>query len=103
MSILELVGTSILTFLLGAVFTFFATRWTNVFLKIDSLEIGVRALLRDSMIQMHQYYKTEKIPVPQREIDNFESMYEAYKKLGGNGYVDDIRHVIVEVMEHEDT
>ena len=50
---------------------------------------------------MHKYYMTKSVPIPQREIESFESMYSAYKMLNGNGYVEDVRHDIIEVMPHE--
>ena len=98
---LEQIEMSIAMFVLGSVLTFFATRWSNTFNKIDSLEFGVQALLRDRLLQMHSYYKRKEKPIPQREIDSCEQMCAAYKRLGGNGYIEDIRHEIVEVMPHE--
>jgi hypothetical protein len=53
------------------------------------------------MTQMHRYYKDKQKAIPQQEVDSFEQMFSAYKRLGGNGYIDDIRHNIVEVMPHE--
>ena len=98
---LEQIETSIIAFLLGSVLTYFGARWSKIVRKIDSLEFGVQALLRDRMLCMRQYYLEKQKPIPQREVDSFESMYEAYKRLGGNGYVDDTRHEIVDVMPHE--
>lgn len=100
---LEQIGTEIVMFLLGSALTYISTRWSKSLKKIDALEAGVQALLRDRMIMMHKYYLEKGKPVPQREVDSFESMYEAYKLLQGNGYIDDVRHVIVEVMPHENS
>ena len=99
--IVQEMGTAIIMFLLGSALTYFFGKWSGIFQKIDALEYGVQALLRDRMIQMHKYYQVKQKPIPQREVDAFESMYEAYKRLNGNGYIDDIRHIIVEVMPHE--
>ena len=99
---IEQIGTSIVMFLLGSALTYFFGKWSKIFEKIDCLEMGVQAILRDRMLQMHKYYAIKKVPIPQREVDSFESMYEAYKKLpGANGYVDDVRHEIIDVMPHE--
>lgn len=98
---IQQIESTVLAFIIGVLLTYFSTRWSKIFKKIDALEYGVQALLRDRMIQMHKYYQVKQKPIPQREVDAFESMYEAYKRLNGNGYVDDIRHIIVEVMPHE--
>lgn len=98
---LEQIEIGVVTFVLGAVMTYFFGKWSRVFEKIDSLEFGVQSILRDRMTQMRRYYTDKKKPVPQQEVDSFIQMYEAYKRLGGNGYVDEIKHLIVEVMPHE--
>ena len=95
------IGTAIVMFLLGSVLTYFSTRWSKTLQKIDCLEFGVQSILRDRMTQMHRYYTYKNKPIPQQELDSFEQMFSAYKRLGGNGYIDDIRHNIVEVMQHE--
>lgn len=97
---LEQIETSIIAFLLGSVLTYFGARWSKILRKIDSLEYGVQALLRDRMCGMRRYYTDKQKPVPQQEVDSFEQLYEAYKKLGGNGYVDSIRDEIGR-MPHE--
>ena len=58
----EQIGTAIIMFLLGSVLTYFSTRWSRTLHKIESLEHGVQALLRDRMLQMYSYYK-EKHPL----------------------------------------
>ena len=98
---IEQIETTIVAFLLGSILTFFTGKWKKSFQKIDALEYGVQAILRDRMCQMHKYYMAKSVPIPQREIESFESMYSAYKMLNGNGYVEDVRHDIIEVMPHE--
>lgn len=98
---IEQIESTIVAFLLGSVLTFFFGRWKKSFQKIDALEFGVQAILRDRMCQMHKYYLSKRVPIPQREIESFESMYSAYKMLNGNGYVEDVRHDIIDVMPHE--
>lgn len=97
----EQIGTAIIMFLLGSTLTYFSTRWSRTLQKINCLEYGVQSLLRDRMVQMNQYYREKKKPIPQWELDSFEQMYSAYKKLGGNGYVEDVRHSVVEELKHE--
>lgn len=98
---IEQIGTSIVMFLLGSALTYFLGKWSQIFSKIDNLELGVQALLRDRMLQMHKYYAESKKPIPQREVESFESMYDAYEKNDGNSYMKDVRHVVVDVMPHE--
>lgn len=98
---LEQVEISIVMFLLGSVLTFFASRWSNIFGKIDSLEFGVRALLRNRMIQTVNYYREKKKLVPQWELASFDQMYDAGKNLGEDGYLDELKHVMHEELKHE--
>lgn len=45
---------------------------------------GMRAILRDRIIQMYNYHiKLRYIRI--HDIDNLEALYEAYRALGGNG------------------
>ena len=55
-------------------------------LKIFS---GQRCLLRSEMLRI--YYKNKGFEkIRQYEYENFVLMYAAYKKLGGNSFIDDI-------------
>ena len=87
----EQIGTAIIMFLLGSVLTYFSTRWSRTLQKIEKLEFGVQALLRDRMLQMYSYYKEKKKPVPLREFESFEAMYSAYKEVEGNSFIPDVR------------
>lgn len=98
---IEQIESQIVAFLLGGALTFFATRWSNTLKKIDSMECGIQALLRDRILQMHAYYKRKKKPIPKIEVDSVLQMYRAYKMLGGNGFLDRIEREIVEDMPHE--
>lgn len=69
------IGTGIVTFLLGSVCTYFLGKWSNIFGKIDSLEFGVRALLRNRMIQTVNYYREKQRAVPQWELANFDQLF----------------------------
>ena len=95
------IGSNIVTFLLGAALTFFLSKWTNLFHKIDSLEFGVRALLRNKMIQTVNYYREKKKLVPQWELESFDQMYDASKQLGEDGYLEALKDVMHGELEHE--
>ena len=98
---LEQIEGQIIAFLLGGALTFFAARWSKTLKKIDSMEYGIQALLRDRILQMHAYYKRKDKPIPKIEVDSAEQMYTAYKRLGGNGFLDRIEKEISEEMPHE--
>lgn len=99
---LEQIGVEIIVFLMGSAMTYIIGKWSGIFKKIDALEAGVRAILRDRMCQMHKYYMEKKKPIPQRELDSFDSMYQAYEGLtDANGYMKAVREDIFEKMPHE--
>lgn len=64
--------------------------------KIEGFEVSIlimseasQAILRDRIIQMYNYYKEkEYFPIYARE--SLEHMYIAYKKLNGNGVIDNL-------------
>ena len=97
---IQQIESTVLAFIIGVLLTYFSTRWSKIFKKIDALEYGVQALLRDRMCGMRRYYTDKQKPIPQQEVESFVQLYEAYKKLGGNGYVDAIRDEIGK-MPHE--
>lgn len=88
---IEQIESTIIAFLLGAVLTYFSTRWSKVLGKINKLEIGVQALLRDRMLQMYSYYKETGKKVPLREYESFEAMFDAYTGNEGNSFMPDVR------------
>ena len=97
---LEQVESTVIAFLLGAVLTYFSTRWSKILRKIDKLEYGVQALLRDRMLQMYSYYREKGKPVPLREVESFECMYAAYTENEGNSFMPDVRKKFME-LPHE--
>lgn len=53
----------------------------------EATQKGVKALLRDRIIQMYNYYSSKKaMPIYARE--NVQSLLAEYKALGGNGTLD---------------
>ena len=94
------IGTAIVMFLLGSVLTYFSTRWSKTLAKIDKLEHGVQALLRDRMLQMYSYYREKGKPVPMRERESFNDMFEAYTDNKGNSFMPNVRDEFME-LPHE--
>lgn len=97
---IEQIESTIVAFVLGAVLTYFTTRWSKTLKKINKMEFGVQALLRDRMLQMYSHYREEGKPVPLREVESFECMYSAYIDNEGNSFMPDVRKEFMG-LEHE--
>lgn len=50
---------------------------------------GERCLLRSEMLRIYYAY-LEKQEIRQFEFENFIKLYDAYKALGGNSFIDEI-------------
>lgn len=62
--------------------------------KIRCIIEAFRCLLRTNML--HTYYTNkESKSIRQYELQNFELNYKAYKALGGNSFIDDIRKTVI--------
>ena len=57
--------------------------------KMDALTEGVKCLLRTDMLNIY-YSRNETDQIPQYEFENFVFLYQAYKTLGGNSFIDRI-------------
>lgn len=55
--------------------------------KRKAADDGLRALLRDRIVQAYNEYFMEKKYCPIYAKENVDSMYDAYHKLGGNGTI----------------
>ena len=97
---IEQVESVIVAFFVGAILTYFSTRWSTILKKVDKLEIGVQALLRDRMLQMFSYYKEKGKKVPLRERESFECMFQAYRDNDGNSFMPDVREEFLK-LPHE--
>lgn len=63
---------------------------TPMMVKIGKVSNGTKCQLRSEML--HIYYKgAEKKVIRQYEYENFLMLYEAYKALKGNSFVDKIK------------
>ena len=60
-----------------------------VIVNIHKISNGTRCQLRSEMLRIYyRHRETEKIR--QYEFENFEMLYEAYKALKGNSFIDKI-------------
>lgn len=62
---------------------------TPVILWVSRIVEGQKCQLRTSMLSTY-YHCKERETIRQYERENFDKLYAAYKKLGGNSFVDDI-------------
>ena len=57
--------------------------------KINKIATGEKCQLRSDMLQIY-YHNREKQKIRQYEYENFVMLYEAYKALKGNSFIDKI-------------
>ena len=99
---LQEIGSNIVTFLLGAALTFFLEKGTGVFQRLGGVEFALQAILRRHMIQTINYYRERpEKSVPQWELECFDQMFDAGKRLGLDGYFDELKRVMHEELQHE--
>lgn len=60
-----------------------------VFVSIHKIKNGMKCQLRSEMLQIY-YHNREKKIIRQYEYENFVFLYEAYKALKGNSFIDKI-------------
>lgn len=60
-----------------------------VIVSISKIAKGTRCQLRSEMLRIY-YHNRERYKIRQYEYENFVMLYEAYKKLGGNSFIDKI-------------
>lgn len=58
-------------------------------ITIDKVMDGQRCLLRSEMLRIY-YHNKDRGEIRQYEYENFVLLYEAYKKLKGNSFIDKI-------------
>ena len=98
---IEQIESIVIAFFVGAILTYISTRWSTLFKRMGAVECGVRALLRDRMLQMYLHYKETKKPIPMREVETFEDMNKAYVGLDGNSFMPDVHREFIHEMPHE--
>lgn len=57
--------------------------------QMNKLAEGVKCQLRSEMLRIY-YHNREFKKIRQYEYENFVFLYEAYKSLGGNSFIDKI-------------
>lgn len=70
-----------LTALIGALAPFF--------MRLNKIGEGQKCQLRSEMLKIY-YHNREKEVIRQYEYENFVMLYEAYKALKGNSFIDKI-------------
>lgn len=60
-----------------------------VIVSVQKIASGTRCQLRSEMLQIY-YHNREKRVIRQYEYENFVMLYEAYKALKGNSFIDKI-------------
>lgn len=63
--------------------------FTPILLAVRKVSNGQRCLLRSDMLSIY-YHNREKKVIRQYEYENFVMLYEAYKALKGNSFIDKI-------------
>lgn len=57
--------------------------------SVNKIKTGVKCQLRSEMLRVY-YHNHEKETIRQFEFENFVALYEAYKSLNGNSFIDKI-------------
>lgn len=60
-----------------------------VFVNIKKISTGTKCQLRSEMLRIY-YHHRERETIRQYEYENFVMLYEAYKALKGNSFIDRI-------------
>jgi hypothetical protein len=63
--------------------------------KINKIATGEKCQLRSDMLQIY-YHNREKKIIRQYEYENFVMLYDAYKALKGNSFIDKIYEEVKE-------
>lgn len=72
-----------------ALITIFVTYHRKNKKQMNKLADGVKCQLRSEMLRIY-YHNRESKKIRQYEYENFVFLYEAYKALGGNSFIDKI-------------
>jgi hypothetical protein len=68
---------------------------TPIIVTIKKIANGTRCQLRSEMLRIY-YHNREKGKIRQYEYENFVYLYEAYKALKGNSFIDRIHEEVDE-------
>ena len=67
-----------------------------VIISIKRIANGTKCQLRSEMLRIY-YHNHHLSEIRQYEYENFVALYEAYKALGGNSFIDEIYEKIKEI------
>lgn len=82
--------------IISSVVAFIIGKLTGNMKRMEALERGVQAILRDRLYQTYNHH-SEKGYASVHARENFENMYQQYHNLGKNGVMDDIREKFLEL------
>lgn len=94
LDILAKVAATLLAAFIVYIVGFLAGKYKNLAKKQNAIECGLIAILRDRISQMYYYYM-EKGYISQHSLESLNSMYKAYKSLGGNGTADKLYNELI--------
>ena len=66
-----------------------------VIVSVHKIKVGMKCQLRNEMLHIYYHNREAKI-IRQYEYENFVMLYEAYKALKGNSFIDKIYKEIQE-------
>ena len=82
--------------LISGLFGYLVTRFKRVNSDINSMKLGIQALLRSQMISDYNKYSAKGYcPIYAR--DCFENVWQQYHNLGLNGVMDDIHDKLLQL------
>jgi len=91
---------SVIFWVVTGMFSLASARLMLEFKKQVAIRDGVRAILRDRILQNYNHY-CEKGWVPFYAMENMDNMYKAYHDLGGNGPITEIYHKFLQLPQQE--
>lgn len=65
-----------------------------VIINVRKIATGTKCQLRSEMLRIY-YHNREKETIRQYELENFIMLYEAYKALKGNSFIDVIKKEVL--------
>ena len=65
-----------------------------VIMNVRKIATGTKCQLRSEMLRIY-YHNREKETIRQYELENFIMLYEAYKALKGNSFIDIIKKEVL--------
>lgn len=67
---------------------------TPIVVSVRRVSAGQRCLMRSDMLSIY-YHNRDKKVIRQYELENFLLLYEAYKALKGNSFIDKIHEEVM--------